>query len=84
MTDWCGRRLCLENHERSLGRVVACGNGDLHREAVKILGEEWGGDDDVILGKEKEKEKKRRVFFSDGLVYLAVGIGLGMVLARSR
>ncbi|KAL7473445.1 hypothetical protein ACHAXS_013888 [Conticribra weissflogii] len=86
MTDWCGRRLCLENHEKSRGRVVACGSGDLHEEALKILGEEWHGNDDVVIGekREKEMEKKRCVLFSDRLVYLAVGVGIGMMLARSR
>ncbi|EED95117.1 member of the inositol monophosphatase protein family, partial [Thalassiosira pseudonana CCMP1335] len=37
MTDWFGRRLTLANHETSKGRVVACANADLHKEAVAIL-----------------------------------------------
>ena len=43
MTDWQGRRLTLDNHEASRGRVVACANEALHREAVAILGGGWSG-----------------------------------------
>lgn len=71
MTDWYGRKLTLDNHERSRGRVVACANAGLHKEAVAILGKIW----------------RRRYISSaitDGLVYMVVGIGLGMALARPR
>lgn len=37
MTDWSGRRLTLENHEVSRGRVVAASSPALHREALAIL-----------------------------------------------
>mmetsp|Transcript_10863 Transcript_10863/g.16756 ORF Transcript_10863/g.16756 Transcript_10863/m.16756 type:complete len:319 (-) Transcript_10863:182-1138(-) len=37
MTDWTGEKLTLQNHELSKGRVVACANSDLHKEALQIL-----------------------------------------------
>jgi inositol-phosphate phosphatase/L-galactose 1-phosphate phosphatase/histidinol-phosphatase len=39
MSDWQGRRLTLDNHEESKGRVVAAANEALHREALEILAE---------------------------------------------
>lgn len=38
MTDWRGAKLTLDNHEASKGRVVACANEGLHKEAIAILG----------------------------------------------
>lgn len=35
--DWEGRKLTLENHETSKGRVVACANEGLLEEALEIL-----------------------------------------------
>uniref|UniRef100_A0A7S4R764 histidinol-phosphatase n=1 Tax=Ditylum brightwellii TaxID=49249 RepID=A0A7S4R764_9STRA len=72
MTDWCGRRLTLENHERSKGRVVACANGGLHKESIAILGESWSEESFVVS------------FFREKFMYLAVGIGLGVALSRPR
>jgi inositol-phosphate phosphatase/L-galactose 1-phosphate phosphatase/histidinol-phosphatase len=37
MTDWNGRRLTLQNHGASKGRVVAAANPKLHGQAVRIL-----------------------------------------------
>mgnify|MGYP000211916423 CR=1 FL=1 len=41
MTDWAGRKLTLANHETSKGRVVACANEALHKEAIAILSKSW-------------------------------------------
>jgi inositol-phosphate phosphatase/L-galactose 1-phosphate phosphatase/histidinol-phosphatase len=71
MTDWCGRRLTLENHERSKGRVVACANEGLHKEAIAILGKSW-------------RDSFTSSITKDGLVYLVVGVVLGSTLSRSR
>ena len=72
MTDWTGRKLTLQNHEVSQGRVVACANSQLHKEAIAILGKRWS---------------RPRHFLStivkDGVWYLAVGIGIGMVLSKN-
>jgi len=73
MTDWCGRRLTLENHERSKGRVVACANKSLHKEAMAILGKTYTTN--LISTVLKDK---------NGLMYLAVGIALGVALSRPR
>lgn len=69
MTDWYGRRLTLDNHENSRGRVVACANAQLHREAINILGKNW---------------RRGYAVSSDSLMYLTAGVCLGLVLARSR
>eukprot|EP00548_Thalassiothrix_antarctica_P013885 CAMPEP_0194173510 /NCGR_PEP_ID=MMETSP0154-20130528/7827_1 /TAXON_ID=1049557 /ORGANISM="Thalassiothrix antarctica, Strain L6-D1" /LENGTH=263 /DNA_ID=CAMNT_0038886595 /DNA_START=65 /DNA_END=852 /DNA_ORIENTATION=- len=39
MTDWNGNRLTLQNHLQGIskGRVVACTNPQLHREAITLL-----------------------------------------------
>lgn len=37
ISDWNGRKLTLQNHETSKGRVLACSNLSLHRQAVEIL-----------------------------------------------
>ena len=66
MTDWCGRRLTLSNHETSRGRVVACANATLHREAVAILGKSWRRSDGSS-------------FISNSLWYFALGIGFGLI-----
>jgi len=71
MTDWYGRRLTLENHERSKGRVVACANEGLHKEAIAILGKTWRNSFIPSITK-------------DGLLYLAVGAILGAALSRPR
>jgi inositol-phosphate phosphatase/L-galactose 1-phosphate phosphatase/histidinol-phosphatase len=72
MTDWCGRRLTLENHERSKGRVVACANEGLHKEAIAILGKSW------------QKNSFISSTTRDGLFCLVVGAILGAVLSRPR
>ena len=72
MTDWDGRRLTLENHERSRGRVVACANEELHKEAMAILGKKWSGIGSISSN------------IRQGLLYLAVGIGIGIALSKPR
>jgi len=37
ISDWNGRKLTLQNHEMSKGRVLACSNLSLHHQAVEIL-----------------------------------------------
>ena len=71
MTDWCGRRLTLDNHDLSRGRVVACANVELHKEAIAILGKSWA------------PGYVTRVI-KDGFWYLAVGIGIGIALSKPR
>jgi len=48
MSDWQGRRLTLQNHTVSKGRVVACSNKALHTAALAVLssstGEEAAGE----------------------------------------
>ncbi|KAL7554003.1 hypothetical protein ACHAWF_017359 [Thalassiosira exigua] len=70
MTDWCGRRLTLQNHEKSKGRVVACANEGLHKEAVAILGRRWSYPDSLSA------------IVKGGALHLAVGICVGIALAR--
>ena len=72
MTDWYGRRLTLENHERCKGRVVACANKELHREAVAILGKSWGATSMIAS------------IVKDGIWHLAVGVCIGIVFAKSK
>lgn len=70
MTDWCGRKLTLENHDDCKGRVVACANAKLHQQALSILGKDW----------------KKPILLSSvsNALFMAVGICLGMALSRSR
>ena len=72
MTDWCGRKLTLDNHDASMGRVVACANEGLHKEALAILGKEW------------KKENLLLRVAKEGIWYLAVGVGIGMALSKSK
>mmetsp|Transcript_28282 Transcript_28282/g.60274 ORF Transcript_28282/g.60274 Transcript_28282/m.60274 type:complete len:313 (+) Transcript_28282:148-1086(+) len=72
MSDWCGRRLTLGNHEASKGRVIACANEGLHKEAMAILGKSWSRPN--VVSK----------IMKDGIWYLAVGIGIGIVLAKPK
>lgn len=80
MTDWTGRKLTLENHELSKGRVVACANAQLHQEAI------------AILGNTHTDGKRRRnltsittsVMRDHGIWCMAVGIGIGIALSRPR
>jgi hypothetical protein len=71
MTDWFGRRLTLANHETSKGRVVACANADLHKEAVAILGKTW-------------MRRYISTSISEALLFIGVGIWLGFALSRPR
>lgn len=73
MTDWCGRRLTLANHEASRGRVVACANESLHKEAMTILGQSWSKPNKLVSSIVKH-----------GILHLAVGIGIGIALAKPR
>ena len=73
MTDWCGRKLTLQNHETCKGRVVACANEKLHSQAIGILRKKW----------------RRSVFscdmkVTDALIPMALGVCLGMTLSRTR
>ena len=80
MTDWMGRKLTLENHELSKGRVVACANAELHQEAI------------AILGKSYTDERRCRspisiitsVLKDHGIWCMAVGIGIGIALSKPR
>lgn len=80
MTDWMGRKLTLENHELSKGRVVACANAELHKEAI------------AILGKSYTDERRSRgpisviasVLKDHGIWCMAVGIGIGIALSKPR
>lgn len=72
MTDWCGRRLTLENHATSRGRVVACANEDLHREALVILGKRW------------HRPGRVAAMIKEGIWYVALGIGIGIAVAKPR
>ena len=50
ISDWNGRKLTLQNHETSKGRVLACSNLSLHRQAVEILNKPLDvSDNNVIL-----------------------------------
>jgi len=50
ISDWNGRKLTLQNHETSKGRVLACSNLSLHRQAVEILNTPLDvSDNNVIL-----------------------------------
>eukprot|EP00568_Trieres_chinensis_P010923 CAMPEP_0183304794 /NCGR_PEP_ID=MMETSP0160_2-20130417/9759_1 /TAXON_ID=2839 ORGANISM="Odontella Sinensis, Strain Grunow 1884" /NCGR_SAMPLE_ID=MMETSP0160_2 /ASSEMBLY_ACC=CAM_ASM_000250 /LENGTH=320 /DNA_ID=CAMNT_0025467907 /DNA_START=92 /DNA_END=1054 /DNA_ORIENTATION=+ len=81
MTDWYGRRLTLENHERSKGRVVACANEMLHEEAIGILGEIWSESES---GSEGARKSTISSVVKEGFWYLALGIGIGIALAKPR
>ena len=37
ISDWNGKKLSLQNHEVSKGRVLACANAKLHDQALEIL-----------------------------------------------
>lgn len=71
MTDWNGDRLTLQNHAKSKGRVVACSNDGLHKEAISVLGKKW-------------KKSLMSSFISSGACYITVGVGIGFLLGRSR
>lgn len=72
MTDWSGRKLTLQNHEACKGRVVACANKELHRQAVSILGNEW------------RKRVIATCTLTNTLLPMAIGVCFGMALSRSR
>ncbi|KAL7482187.1 hypothetical protein ACHAW6_007871 [Cyclotella cf. meneghiniana] len=71
MTDWCGRKLTLQNHEASKGRVVACANRKLHQQAISILGKKW-------------RKSTIASTYVDSIFPLALGVFLGVALSRSR
>lgn len=71
MTDWCGRKLTLDNHETSKGRVVACANKELHHEAIVILRTSWS----------RPRSYVSRII-KESVWILAMGIGIGIVLAK--
>lgn len=73
MTDWSGRKLTLQNHDACQGRVVACANEKLHKQAIAILGKKWKPS--ISLGS---------AALSNTLLPMAVGVCLGMVLSRTR
>jgi len=79
MTDWRGERLTLGNHEASMGRVVACSNEGLHKEAMAILGKKWSGG-----SSSKGPSSFVSSILKEGIWYLAVGIGIGFAVAKSK
>eukprot|EP00956_Cyclotella_meneghiniana_P004107 scaffold5000_cov76-Cyclotella_meneghiniana.AAC.6 len=73
MSDWSGRKLTLKNHKASRGRVVACANERLHRQAISILAKKtW------------IKKSIQSRTWTDTLLPIVIGIGLGMALSKSR
>lgn len=72
MTDWQGAKLTLDNHKKSKGRVVACANERLHKEAIAILRKSWNPKSLVSST------------FKNGIWYLVVGIGVGFALAKPK
>ena len=72
MTDWCGRRLTLHNHDASRGRVVACANEELHKEVIGILGNSWNRPSHIST------------IIRDGIWYFAIGVGIGIALAKPK
>ncbi|MBV5346484.1 MAG: hypothetical protein JZU63_13745 [Rhodoferax sp.] len=73
ITDWDGRRLTLQNHDASRGRVVACANAGLHVEAVALLGKTWSRSGHVIFSTIKH-----------GIWFVAFGIGIGMAISKAK
>ena len=73
ITDWDGRRLTLQNHDASRGRVVACANAGLHEEAIAILGKTWSRSGHVIFSTIKH-----------GIWFVAFGIGIGMAISKAK
>ena len=73
ITDWDGRRLTLQNHDASRGRVVACANAGLHEEAIAILGKTWSRSGHVISSTIKH-----------GIWFVAFGIGIGMAISKAK
>ena len=73
MTDWNGNRLTLQNHLQGIskGRVVACTNPQLHREAITLLQQET-------------KSSKRKESASMLIIGIAIGMTMGMILSSSR
>ena len=41
ISDWRGKRLTLQNHNDSKGRVVACSNEELHSKMLDVLDKRW-------------------------------------------
>jgi len=72
MSDWYGRRLTLENHERSKGRVVAAASKELHEEAIAILGKRW------------KPKSVISTIIREGAMFLALGIGIGIALSKPK
>lgn len=80
MTDWMGRKLTLENHDLSKGRVVACANAELHKEAIAILGKSYTD------GKSSRSPMSiiASVMKDHGIWCMAIGIGIGIALSKPR
>ena len=55
MTDWTGAALTLQNHDKSMGRVVAAANSALHAQALKYLNKQDSKEMVAILEGEVER-----------------------------
>ena len=55
MTDWTGAPLTLQNHDKSMGRVVAAANSTLHAQALKYLNQQDSQEMVAILEGEVER-----------------------------
>ncbi len=87
MTDWMGRKLTLDNHELSKGRVVACANAYLHQEAIAILGKDYTTTTTTTEGKQRRSSPisiTASVLKDHGIWCMVVGIGIGIALSRPR
>ena len=75
MSDWSGKKLTLQNHKACKGRVVACANEKLHKQALSILAKKtWT----------KKLMGSRERTWTDTLLSIVFGIGLGMALSKPR
>ena len=78
--DWEGRKLTLENHERSKGRVVACANGALLEEALEILKQEPV--EEQLLTVEEMKENPTFLIPDLSITPLLFAVMVGEVIAH--
>jgi inositol-phosphate phosphatase/L-galactose 1-phosphate phosphatase/histidinol-phosphatase len=78
--DWEGRKLTLENHERSKGRVVACANGALLEEALEILKQKPV--EEQLLTVEEMKENPTFFIHDQSVTPLLFGVMVGEVIAH--
>lgn len=87
-TDWTGTRLTLQNHERSMGRVVASANAGIHSQALAILGGEEdssvavAGDGQTLKTSPSSRgsEPPLDLPIQRDIALLLFGIGLGVTI----